>query len=206
MTLKLILKTVLLLAVAGLSASCTRSVRIAQDITPGNPSGEILDWRYGSTDIRIQTTKLTGELMNRWYAKTGWCDPQNRPRIVITEIDNRTDTYISTDMIRDIVEGAAINDGRYTVLVGDYQNERELDYFMAKITHDPKYNNSSKLKSGCAIAPQFLGKIRITKAMTSDKYYNYEDYRMTVTLYDIETQEAIDSAWDVLCKKVKRCW
>ena len=38
----------------------------------------------------------------------------------------------------------------------------------------------------------------------TDRYYTYEDYRMTVTLYDIETQEAIDSAWDVLCKKVCR--
>jgi hypothetical protein len=33
--------------------------------------------------------------------------------------------------------------------------------------------------------------------------FDYEDYRMTVTLYDIETKEAIDSAWDVLSKKVR---
>lgn len=106
-------------------------------------------------------------------------------------------------MIRDIIEGVAIDDGRYTVLVGDYQDERELDFLMSKITQDPKYSNSSRLSSGKAIAPQFLAKIRLTKSVTADRYFDYEDYRMTVTLYDIETQEAIDSAWDVLSKKIR---
>jgi hypothetical protein len=44
----------------------------------------------------------------------------------------------------------------------------------------------------------------MTKAVRSDSFCSYEDYRMPVTLYDIETQEAIDSAWDVLSKKVYR--
>lgn len=180
-----------------------RRLRIAEDITPGNPSCEKLDWRYGAGDIKIQTTKINRQLMDRWFAKTGYDYAGGKPRVVITEIDNRTDQYIPTDMIRDIIEGVAIDDGRYTILVGDHCDERELDYLIAKISQDPKYNNSSRLLSGKALAPQFLGKIRITKAISSDRFYNYEDYRMTVTLYDIETQEAIDSAWDVLSKKVR---
>lgn len=183
---------------------CCRSVRTAVDITPGNFCCEKLDWRYGSADIRIQTSKLSRQLLDRWMAKTGYDLRNGKPRIVITEIDNLTDCYISTDMIRDIFEGVAIDDGRYTIVVGNYQDERELDYFMQKIIHDPKYRNSSRLEAGLAIAPQFLAKVRITKAVTSDRFYDYEDYRMTVTLYDIETQEAIDSAWDVLSKKVCR--
>lgn len=183
---------------------CCRRVRTAEDITPGNPCGEKLDWRYGAADIRIQTTKINKQLMDRWYAKTGYDNKGGKPRIVITAIDNRTNGYISTDMIRDIIEGVAIDDGRYTIVVGDQQDERELDYLMSKVTHDPKYNNNSRLAAGLATAPQFLGKVRITKAVTSDNCNDYEDYRMTVTLYDIESQEAIDSAWDVLRKKVRR--
>lgn len=187
--------------------SCSqRSIRTAQDITPGNPTGERLDWRYGASDIRIQTSKINRQLMDRWFAKTGWDCQKGKPRIIITDIDNRTDCYIQTDMIRDIIEGVAIDDGRYTIVVGDVQDERELDALMCKITHDPKYSNSSRLTPGLATAPQFLAKVRITKAVTSDRYYDYEDYRMTVTLYDIESQEAIDSAWDVLSKKVKGCF
>lgn len=193
----------LLASTVGLSSCSCRHFRYAKDITPGNPSCEKLDWRYGAGDIRIQTTKINRQLMDRWFAKTGWDCKSGKPRIIITDIDNRTDCYIPTDMIRDIIEGAAIDDGRYTVVVGDYCDERELDMLMCKITHDPKYNNSSRLQAGQATAPQFLGKIRITKAVTSDRFYDYEDYRMTVTLYDIETQEAIDSAWDVLSKKVR---
>lgn len=185
--------------------SCSyRRVRTAQDITPGNRSCEKLDWRYGAGDIRIQTNKLNRQLMDRWLEKTGYDIHFGKPRLVITEIDNRTDTYISTDMIRDIIECVAIDDGRYTVVVGDVQDECELDTFMNKILSDPKYDNASRLQAGKAIAPQFLAKIRITKAVTSDCFYDYEDYRMTVTLYDIETQEAIDSAWDVLSKKIRR--
>lgn len=192
-----------LMLLLSLTGCCDRRFRTAQDITPGNPSGEILDWRYGASDIRIQTTKLTRQLMERWLIKTGYDYNICKPRLIITDIDNRTNCYIATDMIRDIIEGVAINDGRFTVLVGDYQDENELDYLMNKVLRDPKYQNSSQLKYGNAIAPQFLAKVRITKSVTSDRFFDYENYRMTIILYDIETQEAIDSAWDVLTKKVR---
>lgn len=187
-----------------LLAGCCRDVRQAVDITPGNSCYEKLDWRYGAGDIRIQTTKITRELMDRWFIKSGWPYLNSKPRIVITQVDNRTDQYISTDMIRDVIESAAIDDGRFTIVVGDLQDECELDAFMSKILNDPKYNNSTRLEEGRAVAPQFLGKVRITKAVTSDQWFDYEDYRMTITLYDIETQEALDSAWDILSKKVRR--
>lgn len=185
------------------SASCNRGVRTAVDVTPGNYQ-EKLDWRYGAADIRIQTTKINRQLMDRWYAKTAYQPKGCKPRIIITQIDNCTDQYIATDMIRDIIEGVAIDDGRYTIVVGNVSDERELDGMMNKITQDPKYSNCSRLQPGLATAPQFLGKIRITKASRSDRCYNYEDYRFSVTLYDIESQAAIDSAWDVLSKKVSR--
>lgn len=185
------------------AASCCRTVRTAQDVTPGNP-GEKLDWRYGSGDIRIQTTKITRQLFDRWYCKTDYKGECGKPRLIITDIDNCTDRYIASDMIRDIFEGVAVDDGRFTVVVGNTQDECELDNIMGKVASDPKYNNASRLKTGRATAPQFLGKIRLTKAVRSDRFYDYEDYRMTVTLYDVETQEVIDSAWDVLCKQVKR--
>lgn len=196
----MLLSTVLLTLLVG---CCDRRFRTAQDITPGNPSCEKLDWRYGANDIKIQTTKVTRQLMDRWFAKTGFECQFNRPRLIITDIDNRTNCYIATDMIRDIIEGVAVNDGRFTVVVGDYQDEEELDYIMNKVLRDPKYQNSSRLNQGNAIAPQFLAKVRITKSVTSDRFFDYENYRMTILLYDIETQEVIDSAWDVLTKKVR---
>jgi len=185
-------------------AGCCRTVRTADDITPGNPHCEKLDWQYGASDIRIQTTKITRELMDRWFSTAGWDPSCGKPRIVITQVDNRTDQYISTDLIRDVIEGAAVDDGRFSIVVGDVRDERELDRIMDKVMNDPKYCNASRLQPNRALAPQFLGKIRITKAVTSDRFFDYEDYRMTVTLYDIETQEAIDSAWDVLSKRVRR--
>lgn len=186
-----------------ISTSCGRSVRMAQDITPGN-AGDTLDWRYGAGDIRIQTSKITSQLFDRWTIKTGCPCNTVKPRLIITAIDNCTDQYISTEMIRDIIEGVAIDDSRFTVVVGNACDERELDSLMGKISQHPKYANPSRLVPGQAIAPEFLGKIRITKAVRADRFYTYEDYRMTVTLYDIETQEALDSAWDVLSKKVRR--
>jgi hypothetical protein len=200
----LIQTSLMMLLTASLTSCACRRVRTAEDITPGNIGCEKLDWRYGAADIRIQTTKLNKQLMDRWLEKTQYDIHQGKPRLVITEIDNRTDNYIATDMIRDIIECVAIDDGRYTVVVGDVQDQRELDRWMNKILNDPKYANTSCMQPGRATPPQFLAKVRITKAINSDRFYDYEDYRMTVTLYDIETQEAIDSAWDVLCKKVRR--
>lgn len=199
------LLTLSLLTLALATSGCaSRNVRSACDITPGNPSGEKLDWCYGAADIRIQTTKVTSTLMDNWCERIGTTDCREcRPRIIITEVDNRTDTYISTDMIRDIFEGAAVEDGRFTIVVGDRLDEGELDSMMDKIQYDPKYNNRTKLQEGKAKAPEFLAKVRISKAVTRDNRFDYEDYRMSVTLYDIETQEIVDSAWDVLKKKVQ---
>ena len=195
---------VVLLSLMTLSVfSCARSARTAEDITPGNYR-EKLDWRYGAGDIRIQTSKVTKKLFDRWYQHTGYQCESGKPRIIITEIDNRTDQYIASDMIRDIIEGVAFEDGRFTLVVGNDQDEGELDYTMDKISRASKYKNATRLTPGQATAPQFLGKIRITKAIRTDRLYTYEDYRMSVTLYDIETQEIVDSAWDVLCKKVCR--
>lgn len=185
------------------TTSCYRHMHTAVDITPGNPC-EKLDWRYGAGDIRIQTTKITRQIFDRWYLKTGYQCQAGKPRLIITEIDNCTDQYIPTDMMRDIIESVAIDDGRFTVVVGNTCDEQELDELMGKIACHPKYNNATRLRTGQATAPEFLGKIRLTKAVRTDRFYTYEDYRLTVTLYDIETQEAIDSAWDVLSKKVCR--
>lgn len=200
----LMIKTILLNTLFISTTSCYRQVRTAIDITPNHSPCDKLDWRYGAADIRIQTSHLTRQIFDRWELKTGYSCPGVRPRILITEIDNCTDQYISTEMIREIIEGVAIDDGRFTVVVGNSLDEGELDHLIGKINCHPKYHNPSRLQAGQAIAPEFLGKIRITKAIREDRFYLYEDYRMGITLYDIETQEAIDSAWDVLCKKVRR--
>jgi hypothetical protein len=198
-----ILKMAILSLLLNMTTSCGRSIRTAIDVTPGNAC-EKLDWRYGAADIRIQTSKINRQLMDRWFFKTGYQGEIGKPRMIITQIDNCTDQYIPSDLIRDIIESTAINDGRYTIVVGNETDEQELNYLMDKVQCDPKYNNPSRLLTGQATAPQFLAKIRITKAVTSDRFYDYEDYRMTITLYDIETQAAIDSAWDVLRKRVRR--
>lgn len=191
------------LALALIAAGCGRNIRTAEDITPGNTRETQLSWKYGLTDIRIQTAKITRELVDRWYAKSGYDGQGGKPRIIITSVENRTDMVIPSDMIRDIIESVAIDDGRITVVVGDVKDEQELGALLEKASSDPKYSKSSKLKPHQATAPQFLAKIRIVKAMTEQRRYDIEEYRMSITLYDIETEEAIDSAVDVLRKKVE---
>lgn len=191
------------------AASCCpphgRCIRTAEDITPGHYRYTKMDWRYGAADIRLQMNNATRVVMDRWYWKTGYLYDDNvKPRIVITTIDNRTDQYIAVDMMRDIMESVAVNDGRFTMIVGDTKDEKELDSWLKKLRSDPKYNNNTHTKTGQASAPQFLGKLRLTKALTSDARYDYEEYRLTITLYDVETQELVDSAWDVLQKRVTR--
>ena len=199
-----IIRLLILLFICSNSAACHRSLRTAKDITPANINYEKLDWRYGAQDIRTQTSKLLKQMMDRWFAKTCYNLLQGKPRLVITEINNKTGQYISTDMIKDIFECSAIEDGRFNILVGDYNDKQELDYFMQRILTDPKHCNNLGLLPNRAIAPQFLVKVKISNAVTSDRFYDYEDYQMTLTLYDIETQEAIDSLSDVINKKIRR--
>jgi len=202
--MKQIFITITALSLLSLSfSSCGRNIRTARDATPGNPVERELDWKYGANDIRIQTTKITCQLMNRWFARTGYNIACGKPRIVITQVDNCTDTYISTAMIREIFEGAAASDGRFTITVGNISDERELDCELSKIQTSAKYNLAEAPREGNATAPHFLAKIRISKAINHTAYDDIEDYRMTVTLYNIETQEVIDQAYDVLRKRVK---
>lgn len=194
----------LVLTAALAATACGRNIRTAEDITPGHAHETRLDWKYGATDIRIQTTKVTDELMQRWWnIARADLTTKGKARIIITQVDNRTDQYISTDMIRDIVEEVAVNDGRFTITVGDAKDSDELDRLMVKAGLDPKYRAEGRPQPNQATAPQFLAKIRITKATTHQKRYDLEHYRFSITLYDIETQEAIDSASDTMYKKVE---
>jgi len=197
------MKKITIFALAVLAAGCGRNIRTAEDITPGNPKESRLSWKYGATDIRIQTSNITRELVNRWFQKTGYDISKGKPRIIVTQVDNRTDMVIPTDMIRDIVEHVGAEDGRVTIVVGDAKDEQELDRLLAKGTKDPKYSNSGRPQKNQVSAPQFLAKIRLVKAITEQKRYDIEEYRMTITLYNIETEEVIDSAFDILRKKVE---
>lgn len=192
-----------LLALTLALTGCGRDLRTAVDITPGNAKETCMNWKYGATDIRIQTSKITKELVDRWVARTNYDTTIGKPRIIVTHVDNRTDMVISNDMIRDIIEHAAVEDGRVTMVVGDSKDEHELDTWLKKITKDPKYARKSRVESNAVQAPQFLAKIRIVKAITEQKRYDIEEYLMTLTLYDLETQEIVDSATDVLRKKVQ---
>lgn len=192
-----------LLALALILAGCGRNIRTAEDVTPGNAKETCLNWKYGVTDIRIQTGKITKQLVDRWIARTKYEITNGKPRIIVTHIDNRTDMVISNDMIRDIIEHAAVEDGRVNMVVGDTKDEHELDTWLKKITKDPKYARKSRVDENAVQAPQFLAKIRIVKAITEQKRYDIEEYLMTLTLYDLETQEIVDSATDVLRKKVQ---
>lgn len=197
------MKKQIILTLSLLLAGCGRNIRTAEDITPGNTKETHLSWKYGATDIRIQTNKLTQELVNRWAERTHYDFATGKPRIIVTHVDNRTDMVISTDMIRDIIEHAAAQDGRITMVVGDTRDEQELDTWLKKIVKDPKYSNKTRVENKQVTAPQFLAKIRLVKAMTEQKRYDIEEYLMTLTLYDLETQEIIDSATDILRKKVQ---
>lgn len=185
------------------SCSHGRRIRTAEDVTPGNLKESELDWQYGANDIRIQTTKLTKILMDRWFEKTSLDSAQTKPRLIITEVSNLTNTYIPLDMVREIIESTAINDGRFTIVVGNAQDTEELNQLLQKTLNDPKYAPSSRPEAGQVKAPQLLGKIRLTMAETHQPRYDIQDWRMSITLYDVQTQEAIDSAYDVLRKKVK---
>lgn len=197
-----ILKTALILPLILLSIGCGRHVRTGEDLTPGNFHEKEMDWRYGSTEIRIQTTKLTKILMDRWLSKFHMEPGKSKPRLIITGVTNATDSYIPLDMVRDIIESVAIDDGRFTVVVGNDRDEKELDTLLQKTLHDPKYAASSRPKESEALAPQALAKIRLSLATTHMPRYDLEDWRLSITLYDVQTQEAIDSAYDVLHKKV----
>lgn len=199
------LKKVSLFLLLPLVCSCGRSFRTAQDITPGHLRERELDWRYGANDIRIQTTAIMKELMDRWYLKSEHhSEYAGKPRITITEVDNQSDQYIALEMVREIFEGVAVNDGRFVMTVGNEKDEAKLDEKIHKITHNKKYEKSeNKPSEGSATTPEFLARIRLTKAVTLQPRYEIQDYRMTVLLYDLESQEIVDSAWDVLRKKVQ---
>lgn len=196
------------LAVALITTSCChpcygRRVRTGFDITPGHCC-QVLDWRYGAADIRIQVCNVARFLMDGWFNRTGYDLCNGKPRIIITEVDNRTDQYVCLDMMRDVFENIAVEDGRFTVVVGDARDAAELDYLLNQTTEDAKYNASTQPEPCQVTAPRFLGKVRLTKAINSDRCYDYEEYRLTVTLYDIQTQEIVDSAFDILRKQVQR--
>ncbi len=101
---------------------------------------------------------------------------EGKPLLYIAEVDNRTDWHIDTEMLQDIFTNVAINDGRYDVTM-----------------EEPDTGD----------IPVLRATILLTKKATKLKYFEYEDYIMTITVFDNDNQQKIDSAWDILRKRVE---
>jgi hypothetical protein len=164
-----------------------------------------LNYRYGANDIFIQTSRLAKTLMDRWFVETKYIPRSTlKPIIQFGTIENKTDSYISLEMIHDIFESVATLDKRFVVVASHSKDENELDLLLKKQIQSEKYSDVTRCIPNQVTAPRFLAKLRITKAKSAGSNFDIEDYRMTMTLYDIETQEIIDQAFDLLRKYTKR--
>ncbi len=187
-----------------LSATSCSLNKIAHNFSINNSRATVVDWRYGASEIRIQTCKATRTLIERWLAKTSSCQSTDCPRIIITKFKNCTDCYIPCEMIRDAVEEAALDDGRFTILMCDPKSEQKLTGCMSKTQRHPKYRYPAAPSPDGNSGPKFFGKICLTKISSTDPACQLEEYHLALDLYDAETEELVDSAQDILYKKAYR--
>ncbi|MBB65571.1 MAG: hypothetical protein CMO81_10970 [Waddliaceae bacterium] len=192
----------LCLSFASLCSACSSSTpsEPAFVIAPVEPVQKTS--RYTADDLCYQSALVAKQLIDRWENQfEKQIDKKEKPRLLINDLDNRTDVPLSHKDVSKYLDLIAAKDGRFTVKLGNTQDEQENDMMMDRYLSDPHYSTDATPDHPNGKAPQFLTKIRLSKAVTSDQVYNYEDYRLSILLYDIETQELIDSAWDVLRKQ-----
>lgn len=131
----------------------------------------VVDWRYGASEMRIQTGRAAGDLMDRWFAKTGHDSDQKCPHIFVSKFNNLTDCFIPEEIVRDALEKAALDDGRFSIAVGKRRGK-----------------------------PTLLAKVSLSRDVFSGSLGDVEVYQLTIGLYDAESDTLLDSAKDVLCK------
>ena len=145
-------------------------------------SSTVVDWRYGASEIRVQAGNASRALMERWFATTGHDCHKIRPRLLIVNFNNETDCYIPQDVVCDAIFRAASDDGRYSMELG---------------ATNPRINSWHR--------PTFIGEITLSKELTPGTSCDIEKFRLTIDLYETESKEFIDSAQDILWKKLHKC-
>ncbi len=182
---------------------CRGKIHTVQDLTGTPRIGERIDWRYNAQDVRLQAKYIMKELVTRWYNNTGYKAIHHvTPHIIFAEIENRSDAFISLEAFQDVLHALSIEDTRYTVEVHNVQNERELNALISKMKENPHYAPTSKVHVDQVLPPQIFAKFYLSHEVSSGNQVEYLDYRMTITFYDFETREPIDSISDTLRKKI----
>jgi len=181
-----------------LDAQCTSCSRGRLDIEPYDYGENPQCWEYGPAAIRAQTAAIMKPLMDDWYAKNG--ERFDRPRILLTNINNTTGEYIASNEVRGAFDSVADQDGRFTVIIADAVDNCEFKRVTNEFDKIQKSEDEIRVKDGEKIIPDFFAKIRFKKVETC----SYEEYWMTIALYDVGTKELIGSGSNVFRRQLRR--
>lgn len=180
-----------------LDAQCTSCSRPDLLIEPYDYGENPQCWEYGPSVIRAQTVVILKQLIDDWYVKNG--ERFDKPRILLTRINNTTGEYIASNEVRAAFQSAADEDGRFTVILEDVVDNCEFNQVTNAFDKIQKREDEARIKEGEKIIPDFFAKIRFKKVGTSP----YEEYWMTIALYDVETKELIGSGSNIFRRNLK---
>lgn len=180
-----------------LDAQCPNCSRGDLVIEPYDYGENPQCWEYGPSIIRKQTIAILKPLIDEWYAKNG--ERFDKPRILLTRINNTTGEYIASNEVRAAFQSAADDDGRFTVILEDVVDDCEFKRVTNAFDKIQKSEDEIRVKDGEKIIPDFFAKIRFQKV----KACPFEEYWMTIALYDIETKELIGSGTNVFRRKLR---
>jgi hypothetical protein len=193
-----ILSLTAILAALPLSAQCPNCSSGSLLIEPYNYGENAQCWEYGPSVIRAQTITILKPLMDDWYAKNG--ERFDKPRILLTRINNTTGEYIASNEVRAAFQSAADDDGRFTVILEDVADDCEFNRVTNAFDKIQKREDEIRVKEGEKIIPDFFAKIRFKKVEACP----YEEYWMTIALYDVETKALIGSGTNVFRRQLRR--
>jgi len=152
-------------------------------------------------EIQQQFAFIIGQLLDRLLTDNRYTCQNGKPLFVFTGMENFSDLEISSGMILDIIEEVSIIDGRFITDGKFLKDEEELGSVINKIIRSLKCSSFYRVPDYYKGFPQFLTKITLEKNLHSECCPSYENYCMTVTLYDPYTKEEVDSESNIFWER-----
>lgn len=162
---------------------------------------EIVDDRWSETDARKTAEALVESVLNRAWLSEHQAKFQQRPVVVVDDVQNRTDEHIDTRALTDAIQDELINSGRVR-FVSKERRQAILD--------EVKYQSSgavaeeSRRKLGRQIGADFMMAGAISSSVHSQGSLKTVTYQVNLQLIDLETAEIVWSDRNLIKKRFTR--
>lgn len=160
---------------------------------------QILGSRWNNTDANKTAEHMVKELLEGGWLTDYTARSGKRPKVIITELENKTSEHIDTEWLTNAVRSQLINSRKVRFL-----NNKERDTILAELKHqNSKFVDAASAKKiGKQLGADYILSGTLSSIVSQDGDYKTVTYQTDLNLTNIQTSEI---EWNGF-KKIKKAF